>query len=118
MTWTISKDCVELIEYTSMYPWIPMKCFEFRMEYSSYPTLQSALHFETQIAGPCDRALLGKFSTHLPSSIDDLSGVVLALVLDDFAEGILDGGVVAFYEMTVHELHRERGFSLFTVSTR
>jgi len=60
----------------------------------------------------------GEIPTHLPSSIDDLSGVVLALVLDDFAEGILDGGVVAFYEMAVHELHCERGFSLFTVSTR
>lgn len=80
---------------------------------SSQPSI-----FETQIASPCDRALLGKISTHLPSSIDDLSGVVLALVLDDFAEGILDGGVVAFYEMAIHELHRERGFPLFTVSTK
>lgn len=80
------------------------------MEYSSYPTLLSALHFDTRIAGPW------KISTYLASSINDLGGVLLALVLDDLTEGVLDGGVVALYEMTVHELHRERGFTLSNVS--
>lgn len=36
ITWTISKDERDDTEYTSIYPWIPMKCFEFRMLYSSF----------------------------------------------------------------------------------
>ena len=31
----ISKLCLLLTEYTMMYPWIPMKCLELRMLYSS-----------------------------------------------------------------------------------
>jgi hypothetical protein len=31
----ISKLCLLLTEYTMMYPWIPIKCFELRMLYSS-----------------------------------------------------------------------------------
>jgi hypothetical protein len=40
----------------------------------------------------------------------------LPLVLDDLAKGVLDGGVVAFHEMAVHELHSERGFPLSKIS--
>ena len=33
---TVSKDCLEATEYTRMYPWMPMKCFEPMILYSSY----------------------------------------------------------------------------------
>jgi hypothetical protein len=74
------------------------------------PHASVSLHYKTQIAGQW------KFSTHLASCIDDLGGVLLALVLDDLTEGVFDGGVVALYEMAVHELHCERGFTLSNVS--
>lgn len=35
ITRTISNDCLDATEYTIMYPWMPMKCFELRMLYSS-----------------------------------------------------------------------------------
>jgi hypothetical protein len=91
------------------------------MEYSSYPTLSSAFHIKTQNNRPMCSAYTYKgeeISTHLASSINDLSGVFLALILDNLAEGILNRGVVAFHEMAVHELHRERGFPLSTISER
>lgn len=42
MTCTISKVGRDATEYTSMYPWMPMKCFEFSMLYSSCPSRASA----------------------------------------------------------------------------
>jgi len=59
-----------------------------------------------------------RISAHLPSGINDLSGVVLTLKLDNFAEGVLDRGGVALYKVPVYELHREGGFSLRNVSER
>jgi hypothetical protein len=58
----------------------------------------------------------GKILTYLPGSINDLSSVFLALVLDDLAERILNGWIVAFNEMAVHKLHCERRFPLSNVS--
>jgi len=34
--WTISKDFLDVTEYTRTKPWIPMACLEFRIEYSSW----------------------------------------------------------------------------------
>ena len=59
-----------------------------------------------------------RISAHLPSGINDLSGIVLTLILDNFAEGVLDRGVVALYKVPVYELNREGGFSLGNVSER
>lgn len=33
--WTMSKDFLDVTEYTRTKPWIPMACLEFRIEYSS-----------------------------------------------------------------------------------
>lgn len=41
----------------------------------------------------------------LSSCIYDLGCKFLALVLDDFAEGVLDGGIVAINKVIVDELH-------------
>lgn len=41
MTWIMSNVAMDPTEYTSMYPWIPMKCFEFRMLYSSCPAVST-----------------------------------------------------------------------------
>ena len=34
--WTMSKDFLDVTEYTRTKPCIPMACLEFRMEYSSW----------------------------------------------------------------------------------
>lgn len=44
---------------------------------------------------------------YLASRIDDLSRIVLVLVLDHLAERILDGRVVAVDKVPVDELHRQ-----------
>ena len=44
---------------------------------------------------------------YLASRIDDLSRIVLVLVLDHLAESILDGRVVAVDKVPVDELHRQ-----------
>lgn len=46
-------------------------------------------------------------SSYLASCINDLSGELLALVLDHFAEGILDRWIVALYKVPVHKPHGE-----------
>jgi hypothetical protein len=53
----------------------------------------------------------GVRETHLSSGIDDVEVEVLALVLDDLLERVLDGRVVGIYEMRVDELDREGGFA-------
>lgn len=45
---------------------------------------------------------------YLSSSVDDLSGVVLPIVLDNPAEGVLNCGVVAFHEMMLNKANGER----------
>jgi hypothetical protein len=44
---------------------------------------------------------------YLASRIDNLSRIVLVLILDHLAEGILDSRVVAVDEVPVDELHRQ-----------
>ena len=49
-------------------------------------------------------------STYLARGVNYLGREVLIAVLDDLAECVLDGGIVAIHEMFIHELNRERGF--------
>lgn len=49
--------------------------------------------------------------TYLAGRVDDLGGIIHALVADDLAERVLDRGVVALDEVAVYELDRERGFA-------
>lgn len=51
-----------------------------------------------------------KDSSYLPRGINDLSGIFLALVLDDLAKGILNRRIVALHKMAVDELDSERRF--------
>ena len=44
---------------------------------------------------------------YLACSVDDLRCKVLALVPDDFAERVLNGGVVALDEVAIDELDRQ-----------
>jgi hypothetical protein len=44
---------------------------------------------------------------YLASSVDDLGGIVGALVANVLAEGILDRGVVAIYKVILDELDRQ-----------
>lgn len=48
---------------------------------------------------------------YLTSSIDNLSGEVLALESNHLAEGVLNGRVVALDEVAVNKLDRKRGFT-------
>ena len=50
-------------------------------------------------------------SAYLTRGVDNLCREVLIAVLDDLAECVLDGGIVAVHEVSVHELHGERGFA-------
>lgn len=50
-------------------------------------------------------------NTYLTCGVDDLRREILTTVLDDLAECILDGGIVAVHEMFIHVLHCERGFA-------
>lgn len=47
----------------------------------------------------------------LPGGVDDLDGEVLVAVPDDFAEGILDGGVVGVDEVAIDVLDGERALA-------
>lgn len=49
--------------------------------------------------------------TYLTSCVDDLSGVLLVLVLNNLAESILNGGVVALDKVSVNKLNGERRFA-------
>ncbi len=50
-------------------------------------------------------------SAYLTRRVDYFSREVLTSVLDDFAEGVLNRRVVALHKVSVHELHRQRGFA-------
>jgi hypothetical protein len=45
--------------------------------------------------------------SYLTSCINDLSGVLLTLVLDNFAKRILDSRIIALYKVPVHKPHGE-----------
>lgn len=47
----------------------------------------------------------------LAGSVDDLGREILVLIPDDFAEGILDGWIVALHEVTVDELDSQTRFA-------
>lgn len=47
----------------------------------------------------------------LTRRVNYLRREILTAVLDDFAERILDSGIVAVHEVSIHELHCERGFA-------
>lgn len=47
----------------------------------------------------------------LPGRVDDFGEVVLVLVTDCLGESVFDRGVVAIYEVSVDELHRQRRFA-------
>ena len=52
-------------------------------------------------------AYIGAHISYLASCIDDFSGVLLSLILDDFAERILDRWIIALYKVPVHKPHGE-----------
>lgn len=72
------------------------------MLYSSYSHGGLANGFQTDSAADI---------SYLTSSVDNLSGVFLALIFDDFAKRVFDRGVIALYKVAIHELNSERGFS-------
>jgi hypothetical protein len=119
----ISKLCLLLTEYTMMYPWIPIKCFELRMLYSSlfgglmsvggspYARLHNQGHKAKGLVSASDGLEVGCESwgrrggheagevggagnMYLSRSIDNLRCKVLTLVSNNFAEGIFNGGIV------------------------
>lgn len=47
----------------------------------------------------------------LASSVDDLHGKVLVPIPDDFAEGVLDGGVVGVDKVAIDILDRQRALA-------
>ena len=51
-----------------------------------------------------------RLNAYLARRIYNLGSKIMLTVFDHFAEGILDSGIVAVYEVAVHELHRERRF--------
>ncbi len=64
----------------------------------------------SQVYSTCDHGQGGNI-TYLTGSINNLGGVLLVLVLDDFTERILDGRVVALHEMAIYELYCKGRFS-------
>lgn len=48
---------------------------------------------------------------YLSGSVDNLYSKVLVLVLDDFGEGVLNGGVVRVDEVAVNELNSQRALA-------
>lgn len=80
-----------------------MKCFEFKILYSSFEGHQPSCN-----PSPVERR------PYLPGSVYNFSRVVLAIVLDDPAEGIFNCGVVAFDEMVLNKADCERRFACGT----
>ena len=50
---------------------------------------------------------------YLARGVNYLRRKVLTAVLDDLAECVLDSGIVAVHEVSIHELHCERGFAWY-----
>lgn len=48
---------------------------------------------------------------YLSSCVDNLDSKILVLVLDDFGEGVLNGGVVRVDKMAVDELNSQRALA-------
>lgn len=47
---------------------------------------------------------------YLTRGVNYLRRKVLTTMLDDLAKSIFDSRIVAVHKVTIHELHRERGF--------
>ena len=109
MILTISKDCFDATEYTSIYPWIPMECLEFKMEYSSYPHPQIP---QPSAAGQHPRNIGLTISiSYLSRCIDNLGGVFLPFVFDDPTKRILNRGVIGLHKVVFHKLYCQRRLS-------
>lgn len=85
---------------------MPIKCFEFKMLYSSWMASGTWSAF---LVLPWSSPK--RLSTYLSSSVDNLCSVVLSLKPDHFTKGVLDGRVVAFDKVAIDELDREGGFA-------
>jgi hypothetical protein len=78
-----------------------MKCFEFKILYSSCP--------ESQINGARRlKQLNGLSPAYLACSVDDLCREILPLVFDDATKCVLDRRIIALYEVMIHEPHSKR----------
>lgn len=73
-----------------------MKCLEFKILYSSCRMVS--------VTKRSSRTVI----TYLSRSIDDLSCVILAIVLDNPAECVLNCRVIAFHEVVLDKANGER----------
>lgn len=77
-----------------------MKCFEFRMLYSSYSAVRWLVQPNTST---CYEAVL--YSAHLARCIYDLGSKLLAFELDDFAECVFNSGIITLNKVAINELY-------------
>ena len=52
-----------------------------------------------------------KMNAYLTCGVNYLRREILTAILDDLAECVLDGWIVAVHKMCIHVLHCERGFA-------
>lgn len=109
MTCTISNDGRDATEYTSMYPWMPIKCFEFSMLYSSCSSHRSAKvsHRPSPLVHAAPRLTAGSWEAYLPRCVDDFCRKVLALIPYVLRKRIFYRGVVAIDKVPIDELDRK-----------
>lgn len=89
-----------------------MKCFELRMEYSSCPQqISQASHAGLTRARHVISQDGKSHLTYLASGINDLRGIFLPLVLNDFTECIFDSRVVTLHKVSIDKLHSEGRFA-------
>lgn len=97
---TMSKDCLDATEYTSIYPWIPIEWREFKILYSSWINV---------LLGFIDTRDI--ISTNLPCCIYDFSGIFLVLVFDNSRKCIFYRWVVRLHKVVLYKLDCERRFT-------
>lgn len=49
--------------------------------------------------------------SYLTSCVDNLSGVLLALILNNLTEGVFDRRIITLYEVPIYKAHGEGGFA-------
>jgi hypothetical protein len=49
--------------------------------------------------------------SYLAGRVDNLGGVLLALVLNNLTKSILDRRIIALYEVPIYKAHGEGGFA-------
>lgn len=74
------------------------------------------LYWNTLASWLSESRTLLSVSTDLTCSIDNLGGKFSAFVLDDFAECVFNGRVVALHKVAVDKLDRQRRFAYTMVS--